>query len=47
MSRKRLRRSAESEGLSSFRDSASQKVFRGVSTVRENNRAVFVEELKI
>jgi type IV pilus assembly protein PilB len=41
-----VRRAAETEGLSSLRESALQKVFHGVSTLHEINRVTFVEEVK-
>jgi type IV pilus assembly protein PilB len=40
-----VRRAAESEGLTSLRDSALRKVFAGVSTLHEINRVTFVEEI--
>src|SRR3954467_11163775 len=42
-----VRRAAESEGLTSLRESALQKVFSGVSTLHEINRVTFVEEINI
>ena len=42
-----VRRSAESEGLTSLRESALQKVFSGVSTLHEINRVTFVEEINV
>lgn len=42
-----VRRAAESEGLSSLRESALQKVFSGVSTLHEINRVTFVEEIGV
>ena len=41
-----VRRAAEAEGLSSLRESATKKVFAGVSTLHEINRVTFVEEIK-
>jgi type IV pilus assembly protein PilB len=41
-----VRRAAESEGLSSLRESALHKVLGGVSTLHEINRVTFVEEIK-
>ena len=41
-----IRRQAEKEGLSSLRESAVKKVFRGLTTLHEINRVTFVEELK-
>ncbi|HZG51203.1 MAG TPA: GspE/PulE family protein [Pyrinomonadaceae bacterium] len=40
-----VRRAAEQEGLASLRESALKKVFSGVSTLHEINRATFVEEV--
>ena len=40
-----VRRAAETEGLTSLRTSALQKVFSGISTLHEINRVTFVEEL--
>ena len=40
-----VRRAAESEGLTSLRESALRKVFAGVSTLHEINRVTFVEEV--
>jgi type IV pilus assembly protein PilB len=40
-----VRRAADSEGLTSLRESALQKVFSGVSTLHEINRVTFVEEI--
>ncbi|HEV2800608.1 MAG TPA: GspE/PulE family protein [Pyrinomonadaceae bacterium] len=40
-----VRRAAEQEGLASLRESALKKVFAGVSTLHEINRATFVEEV--
>jgi type IV pilus assembly protein PilB len=42
-----VRRAADSEGLTSLRESALQKVFSGVSTLHEINRVTFVEEINI
>jgi type IV pilus assembly protein PilB len=41
-----IRRAAEAEGLSSLRASALQKVFAGLTTLREINRVTFAEESK-
>jgi type IV pilus assembly protein PilB len=41
-----VRRTAETEGLSSLRESALQKVFAGLSTLHEINRVTFVDEVK-
>jgi type IV pilus assembly protein PilB len=41
-----VRRASEAEGLSSLRESATKKVFAGVSTLHEINRVTFVEEIK-
>lgn len=41
-----IRRQAEREGLTSLRESAVKKVFRGLTTLHEINRVTFVEELK-
>jgi type IV pilus assembly protein PilB len=41
-----VRRAAETEGLSSLRESALEKVFNGDSTLHEINRVTFVEEVK-
>ncbi|KAF0198735.1 MAG: type IV pilus assembly protein PilB, partial [bacterium] len=38
-----VRRAAREEGLTSLRESAVKKVFRGISTLREINRVTFVE----
>lgn len=38
-----VRRAAREEGLTSLRESAIKKVFRGISTLREINRVTFVE----
>jgi type IV pilus assembly protein PilB len=40
-----VRRAAESEGLTSLRESALKKVFAGISTLHEINRVTFVEEI--
>ncbi len=40
-----VRRAAETEGLTSLRESALRKVFAGVSTLHEINRVTFVEEI--
>jgi type IV pilus assembly protein PilB len=40
-----VRRAAVAEGLTSLRESALKKVFAGVSTLHEINRATFVEEV--
>ncbi|MGB7924831.1 MAG: GspE/PulE family protein [Pyrinomonadaceae bacterium] len=42
-----VRRAAESEGLTSLRESALGKVFSGVSTLHEINRVTFVEEINV
>ncbi|HEX8459579.1 MAG TPA: hypothetical protein VF656_19960, partial [Pyrinomonadaceae bacterium] len=42
-----VRRAAEQEGLASLRESALKKVFAGVSTLHEINRATFVEEVEL
>ncbi|HZH31119.1 MAG TPA: GspE/PulE family protein [Pyrinomonadaceae bacterium] len=42
-----VRRAAEQEGLASLRESALKKVFAGVSTLHEINRATFVEEVQV
>jgi type IV pilus assembly protein PilB len=42
-----VRRAAEQEGLASLRESALKKVFSGVSTLHEINRATFVEEVDL
>jgi type IV pilus assembly protein PilB len=42
-----VRRAAESEGLTSLRESALLKVFSGVSTLHEINRVTFVEEINV
>src|SRR2546426_3310494 len=42
-----VRRAAESEGLTSLRESALKKVFSGVSTLHEINRVTFVEEVNL
>jgi type IV pilus assembly protein PilB len=41
-----IRRQAEKEGLTSLRESAVKKVFRGLTTLHEINRVTFVEDLK-
>ena len=41
-----IRRAAQSEGLTSLRASALQKLFAGVTTLREINRVTFAEEAK-
>jgi type IV pilus assembly protein PilB len=41
-----IRRQAESEGLSSLRESAIKKVFSGATTLYEINRVTFVEEVR-
>jgi type IV pilus assembly protein PilB len=41
-----IRRAAQSEGLSSLRTSALQKLTAGVTTLREINRVTFAEEAK-
>ena len=41
-----IRREAEREGLSSLRESALRKVFKGQTTLHEINRVTFVEEAK-
>ena len=41
-----IRRQAEKEGLSSLRESALKKVFKGNTTLHEINRVTFVEELR-
>jgi len=41
-----IRRAAETEGLSSLRASALQKVFSGSTTLHEINRVTFVEEIR-
>ncbi len=38
-----IRRAARQEGLTSLRETAVQKVFRGLSTLREINRVTFIE----
>ncbi|HKS29399.1 MAG TPA: GspE/PulE family protein [Pyrinomonadaceae bacterium] len=42
-----VRRAAEAEGLSSLRESALEKVFKGLSTLHEINRVTFVEEINL
>jgi type IV pilus assembly protein PilB len=42
-----VRRAAEQEGMASLRESALKKVFAGVSTLHEINRATFVEEVQL
>ncbi len=41
-----IRRQAEKEGLSSLRESALKKVFKGNTTLHEINRVTFVEEIR-
>jgi type IV pilus assembly protein PilB len=41
-----IRRAAEAEGLSSLRESALEKLFAGVTTLREVNRVTFAEDPK-
>jgi len=41
-----IRRAAQAEGLTSLRASALQKLFAGVTTLREINRVTFAEEAK-
>src|SRR5215207_3444673 len=41
-----IRRVAEAEGLSSLRESALEKLFAGVTTLREVNRVTFAEDSK-
>lgn len=41
-----IRRQAEKEGLSSLRNAALKKVFRGQTTLHEINRVTFVEEVR-
>ena len=41
-----IRRQAQSEGLSSLRESAVKKVFSGATTLYEINRVTFVEEVR-
>jgi type IV pilus assembly protein PilB len=38
-----LRKAALEEGMSTLRESAVEKVFRGETTLREINRVTFVE----
>jgi type IV pilus assembly protein PilB len=42
-----VRRAADSEGLTSLRESALEKVFSGISTLHEINRVTFVEEVNL
>lgn len=42
-----IRRAAQAEGLTSLRASAMQKLFAGVTTLREINRVTFAEEAKL
>src|ERR671912_1456317 len=41
-----IRRAAEAEGLASLRASALQKLFAGITTLREVNRVTFAETIK-
>lgn len=41
-----IRRQAEKEGLSSLRESALKKVYKGLTTLHEINRVTFIEEIK-